>query len=351
MYDYAHGQSDSIEGVTHSLCSLEYENHRPLYEWFLNELGIFAPRQIEFARLNLNYTVMSKRKLIRLVQDGHVRGWDDPRMPTLSGMRRRGYPAEAILEFLRRVGVSKNFNIVDISLLEEIVRDHLNAHALRKMAVLQPLKLVIDNYPDNQVEEMEAINNPEYPGAGKRIVPFSKILYIEQDDFRADPPPKYFRLTPGREVRLRYAYLITCTGFETDEQGNVTVLHADYDPATRGGDAPDGRKVKSTIHWLSAEHAIPATILQYDRLFCKPHPEETDDESSTFLDNINPDSLEIVTGAYVEPDLIEAKPGERFQFERLGYFCVDKDSAPEKLVFNRTVSLKDSWAKIEKAQG
>jgi glutaminyl-tRNA synthetase len=349
MYDYAHGQSDSIEGVTHSLCSLEYENHRPLYEWFLNELGIYAPRQIEFARLNLNYTVMSKRKLVKLVKDGHVKGWDDPRMPTLSGMRRRGFPAEAIMEFLTRVGVAKNYNIVDVSLLEEIVRDHLNRSALRKMAVTRPLKLVIDNYPEDLVEEIEAVNNPEDPAAGKRPVPFSKELWIEQDDFRAEPPPKYYRLTPGREVRLRYAYFVTCTGFETDSNGNVTVVHATYDPATRGGGAPDGRKVKPTIHWLSARHALPAEVRQYDRLFNRPNPEDVDEDSQTFLDNINPDSLEIIVNAWVEPSLAGTKSGERLQFERLGYFTVDKDSSPEKLVFNRTVPLKDSWAKIEKS--
>ncbi len=348
MYDYAHGQSDSIEGVTHSLCSLEYENHRPLYEWFLNELGIYAPRQIEFARLNLNYTVMSKRKLIKLVKEGHVRGWDDPRMPTLSGMRRRGFPPEAVLEFITRVGVAKNYNVIDVSLLEEIVRDQLNCCALRRMAVLKPLKLVIDNYPDDLVEEMSAINNPENPEAGTRQLPFSKVLYIEQDDFRADPPPKYYRLTPGREVRLRYAYFVTCTGFETDAQGNVTVVHATYDPATRGGDAPDGRKVKSTIHWLSAKHALPAEVRLYDRLFTRPNPEDVDEESQTFLDYINPASLEVVENAWVEGSLAGAKVGERFQFERLGYFTVDKDSTTEKLVFNRTVPLKDSWAKIEK---
>lgn len=350
MYDYAHGQSDSIEGVTHSLCSLEYENHRPLYEWFLNELGIYAPRQIEFARLNLNYTVMSKRKLIKLVKEGHVRGWDDPRMPTLSGMRRRGFPPESVLEFITRVGVAKNYNVIDVSLLEEIVRDRLNCIVARKMAVLKPLKLVIDNYPDDLVEEMSAVNNPEDAAAGTRMLPFSKTLYIDQDDFRAEPPPKYYRLTPGREVRLRYAYFVTCTGFETDADGHVTVVHATYDPATRGGDAPDGRKVKSTIHWLSAAHAVPAEIRLYDRLFMRPNPEDVDEDSQTFLDFINPNSLEVVNG-FVEPGLNEAQAGERFQFERLGYFTVDKDSAPGKLVFNRTVSLKDSWAKIEKSAG
>jgi glutaminyl-tRNA synthetase len=350
MYDFAHGQSDSIEGVTHSLCSLEYEVHRPLYEWFLKELEIYAPRQIEFARLNLNYTVMSKRKLIKLVREGHVRGWDDPRMPTLSGMRRRGFPPEAILEFLDRVGVAKNYNVVDVSLLEEIVRDNLNRSALRKMAVLHPLKLVIDNYPADQVEELAAINNPEDPSAGTRLLPFSKVLFIEQDDFRADPPPKYFRLAPGREVRLRYAYFVTCTDYKTDAAGNVVEVHCTYDPATRGGDAPDGRKVKSTIHWVSAAHALPAEVRLYDRLFNRPMPEEVDDESQDFLANINPESLQVLNPCYVEPGLANAQAGERFQFERQGYFCLDKDSTPGSLVFNRTVPLKDTWAKIEKSQ-
>ncbi len=351
MYDFAHGQSDSIEGITHSLCSLEYEDHRPLYDWFIKELGIYAPRQIEFARLNLNYTVMSKRKLIKLVREGHVRGWDDPRMPTLCGLRRRGYTAASIHDFLRRAGVAKSSNIIDIALLEHCIREELNQHALRKMAVLRPLKLVIDNYPDGQVEEMDAVNNPEDANAGTRKVPFSKVLYIEQDDFRAEPPPKYFRLSPGREVRLRYAYFITCTGFVKDENGQVTEVHCTYDPATRGGDAPDGRKVKSTIHWVSAAHAIPAEVRLYDRLFCKPSPEEVDDESQDFLDNINPDSLEVLDPCYVEPGLAGAQALERFQFERQGYFCVDKDSLEAgKLVFNRTVPLKDTWAKIEKAQ-
>jgi glutaminyl-tRNA synthetase len=350
MYDFAHGQSDSIEGVTHSLCSLEYEVHRPLYEWFLKELEIYAPRQIEFARLNLTYTVMSKRKLIKLVREGHVRGWDDPRMPTLSGMRRRGFPPEAILEFLERVGVAKSYNVVDVSLLEEIVRDCLNRSALRKMAVLKPLKLVIDNYPEDRVEELAAINNPEDPNAGTRALPFSKVLYIEQDDFRADPPPKYFRLAPGREVRLRYAYFVTCTDYTTDAAGNVVEVHCTYDPATRGGDTPDGRKVKSTIHWVSAAHALPAEVRLYDRLFNRPMPEEVDDESQDFLDNINTDSLQVLNLCYVEPGLAAARPGERFQFERQGYFCVDKDSTPAGLVFNRSVPLKDTWAKIEKSR-
>ncbi len=351
MYDFAHGQCDSIEGITHSLCSLEYEDHRPLYEWFLKQLEIYEPRQIEFARLNLSYTVLSKRKLVRLVKEGYVRGWDDPRMPTLSGLRRRGYTPEAILDFINRVGVAKTDSIVDIALLEHCIREDLNRRALRKMAVLRPLKVVIDNYPDDLVEEMEAINNPEDLNAGTRKVPFSKVLYIEQDDFRADPPPKYYRLAPGREVRFRYAYFIKCVDYVTDEAGNVVELHCTYDPATRGGDAPDGRKVKSTIHWVSAAHAIPAEVRLYDRLFNKPAPDEVDDESQDFIANINPDSLETLYPCYLDPSLAAAGVGERFQFERLGYFCVDKDSTPDRLVFNRTVSLKDTWAKIAGTEG
>ncbi len=351
MYDFAHGQSDSIEGITHSLCSLEYEDHRPLYEWFLKELGIFAPRQIEFARLNLNFTVMSKRKLLRLVQEKHVSGWNDPRMPTLSGMRRRGYTPEAVRDFIERTGVAKNYSVADIALLEACVREDLNKRAPRVMGVLQPLKLVITNYPEGQVEEMEAINNPEDPEMGKRILPFSRVLYIEQDDFRADPPPKYFRLAPGREVRLRYAYFIKCVDFVSDPQtGEVTEVHCTYDPATRGGDAPDGRKVKATLHWVSAAHSIPVEVRQYDRLFSVPDPENVP-EGHDFLENINPHSLKILSNVQVEPALADAKPGERFQFERQGYFCVDLDSRPEKLVFNLTVPLKDAWAKIEQKQG
>ncbi|MDI6693869.1 MAG: glutamine--tRNA ligase/YqeY domain fusion protein [Anaerolineales bacterium] len=350
MYDFAHGQCDSIEGITHSLCSLEYEDHRPLYEWFLKQLEIYEPRQIEFARLNLSYTVLSKRKLVRLVKEGYVRGWDDPRMPTLSGLRRRGYTPEAILDFIERVGVAKNDSIVDVALLEHCIREDLNRRALRKMAVLRPLKVVIDNYPDDLVEEMEAINNPEDISAGTRKVPFSKILYIEQDDFRADPPPKYYRLAPGREVRFRYAYFIKCVDYVTDETGNVVELHCTYDPATRGGDAPDGRKVKSTIHWVSAAHAVPAEVRLYDRLFNKPTPDEVDDESQDFIANINPNSLETLYPCYLEPSLAAAAVGERFQFERLGYFCVDKDSTSDRLVFNRTVSLKDTWAKIASSE-
>jgi glutaminyl-tRNA synthetase len=349
MYDFAHGQSDSIEGVTHSLCSLEYEDHRPLYEWFLEALGIFAPRQIEFARLNLSYTVMSKRKLIRLVKEEVVNGWNDPRMPTLSGMRRRGYPPEAVVEFIERVGVSKNYSMVDIALLEAIVRDQLNKSTPRAMGVLKPLKLVIDNYPDDLVEEMEAVNNPEDPSAGTRLVPFSKVLYIEQDDFREVPPPKYYRLTPGREVRLRYAYFVTATSVVKNDQGEVVEVHATYDPATRGGDAPDGRKVKSTIHWVSAAHAVNTEVRLYDRLFSRINPDDTE-EGEDFMDYLNPDSLEVLSDVKIEPGLAKATPGSRWQFERIGYFVVDAfDSAPGAPVFNRTVSLKDTWAKIEKS--
>ncbi len=344
MYDWSHGQNDSMEGITHSLCSLEYENHRPLYEWFLEQLGVFKPRQIEFARFNMTYTVMSKRKLLRLVKDGRVRGWDDPRMPTLRGMRRRGYTAEAILDFIHRVGVAKNYSVSDVSLLEACVRDDLNKTTPRRMAVIRPLKIVIDNYPDSQVEEMDAVNNPEDPSAGMRKVPFSKVLYIEKDDFRETPPPKYYRLYPGNEVRLRYAYFIKCTDVVKDEKGEVVEVHCTYDPATHGGDSPDGRKVKSTIHWVSAEHAQPVEIRMYDRLFSKEDPEEGEDD---FLNCLNPNSLEVMTG-YMEPPLSAPKAGDRFQFERLGYFCVDPDSTPEKPVFNLTVTLKDTWAKIQK---
>ena len=344
MYDWSHGQNDSMEGITHSLCSLEYENHRPLYEWFLDQLDVFKPRQIEFARLNMNYTVMSKRKLRRLVEEKVVSGWDDPRMPTLRAMRRRGYTSTAILDFIRRVGVAKNYSTSDVALLEECVRDDLNKHSLRRMAVIRPLRVVIDNYPDDLVEEMDAVNNPEDPNAGTRKVPFSKIIYIEQDDFRETPPPKYYRLFPGNEVRLRYAYFIKCTHVVKNEAGEVTEIHATYDPTTKGGDAPDGRKVKSTIHWVSANHSKVVEVRMYDRLFNKENPEEGDEG---FLNCLNPDSLEVLAG-YVEPALASAEVGSRFQFERLGYFCVDKESAPEKPVFNLTVNLKDTWAKMEK---
>jgi glutaminyl-tRNA synthetase len=344
MYDWSHGQNDSMEGITHSLCSLEYENHRPLYEWFLEHLEVFKPRQIEFSRLNMSYTVLSKRKLRRLVEEGHVKGWDDPRMPTLRAMRRRGYTAEAVLDFITRVGVAKNDSIVDMALLEACVRDDLNRQAPRRMAVLKPLKLVIDNYPEGQVEQLEAINNPEDPAAGTRPVPFSKALYIENDDFRDPPPPKYYRLFPGNEVRLRYAYLIRCTHAVKDAEGRVVEVHATYDPTTRGGDAPDGRKVKSTIHWVAAERAVPAEIRSYERLFTREDPEEGD---TGFLGCLNPTSLSITKG-WVEPGLGQAAAGDHYQFERLGYFAVDPDSAPQNPVFNLTVNLRDTWAKIEK---
>jgi glutaminyl-tRNA synthetase len=348
MYDFAHGQSDSIEGITHSICTLEFEDHRPLYNWFLDELGIYHPQQIEFDRLNLTYTVLSKRKLLTLVREGHVRGWDDPRMPTIAGLRRRGYTPEAIRNFCRRIGVSKTNGTTELSLLEYFVREDLNRRAPRVMAVLKPLRVIIDNYPEGQVEEMEAVNNPEDPGAGTRTVPFSRILYIEQDDFREAPPKQYFRLSPGREVRLRYAYFITCTGVVKDEKtGEIREIHCTYDPATRGGNAPDGRKVKSTIHWVSADHAIDAEVRLYNNLFTKADPDDVA-EGQDFTANLNPNSLEVLTGCKLEPSLGAARPGDRFQFERLGYFCVDPDSAPGRLVFNRTVPLRDSWAKIEK---
>jgi glutaminyl-tRNA synthetase len=349
MYDWAHGQNDSMEGITHSLCSLEYRDHRPLYEWFPEQLGVFKPRQIEFARLNINYTVMSKRKLRRLVEENFVTGWDDPRMPTLRAMRRRGYTAKAIRGFVAEMGYSTVATAAggvtgDIAKLEEAVRDDLNKIALRHMGVLHPLKVVIDNYPDDLVEEMDAVNNPEDPSAGTRKVPFSKVLYIEQDDFRETPPPKYFRLYPGNEVRLRYAYFIKCTHVVKSDAGEVVEVHAIYDPATRGGDSPDGRKVKSTIHWVSAKHAKQVEIRMYDRLFSKENPEEGEEG---FITALNPDSLHILTG-YVEPSLAETKPGDQFQFERVGYFCTDITSTDEKPVFNLTVNLKDTWAKLEK---
>jgi len=350
MYDYAHGQSDSIEGVTHSICTLEFEDHRPLYDWFIEQLGIHHPQQIEFDRLNLTYTVLSKRKLLTLVQKGHVRGWDDPRMPTLSGIRRRGYAPEAIRAFCGRIGVAKTTGMVELSLLEHCVREDLNRRAPRVMAVLRPLRVVIDNYPEDLVEEMEAINNPEDAGMGTRKVPFSRVLYIEQDDFREDPPKQYYRLAPGREVRLRYAYFVRCIGVIKDEKtGEIVELHCTYDPATRGGNAPDGRKVKSTIHWVSAAHAIGAEVRLYDHLFTRENPGD-EGEGLDFTAYINPNSLEVLTSLKLEPSLLGAAPGNRYQFERLGYFCVDPDSTPEKLVFNRTEALRDTWAKIEKAQ-
>jgi glutaminyl-tRNA synthetase len=349
MYDFAHGQSDSIEGITHSLCSLEYEDHRPLYNWYLDELEIYHPRQIEFARLNVSYTVLSKRKLLRLVQDGHVKGWDDPRMPTLSGLRRRGYTPEAIRDFCDRIGVAKKDSTVDIALLEHCLREDLNRRAPRVMGVLKPLRVVIENYPEGQGEELAAVNNPEDPGAGTRLVPFSRVLYIERDDFRENPPPKYYRLAPGREVRLRYAYFLKCVDVVKDGQGNVVELRCTYDPATRGGDAPDGRKVKATIHWVSAAHAAPAEVRLYDRLFVKEDPDDAPG-GKDFLANLNPNSLEVLSGCWVEPGLAKAKIGSIYQFERQGYFCVDPDAASGKPVFNQAVSLKDEWAKIEKAQ-
>ena len=349
MYDYAHGQSDSIEEVTHSICTLEFEAHRPLYNWFIQQLGIFPSRQIEFDRLNFTYTILSKRKLLTLVQEGHVSGWDDPRMPTLSGLRRRGYTPEAIRNLCANVSVSKTNNTVQLSLLEHFVREDLNKRAPRVMAVLRPLRVVIDNYPEETVEEMEAVNNPEDEGMGTRKVPFSKVLYIEQDDFREDPPKQYFRLAPGREVRLRYAYFITCKEVVKDAEGRVVELRCTYDPATRGGNAPDGRKVKSTIHWVSAAHAVDAEVRLYENLFTKENPNEVE-EGQDFTANVNPHSLEVLTGAKVEPSLRDAAPGSRYQFERLGYFAVDKDSSPEKLVFNRTIGLRDTWSKIERRE-
>jgi glutaminyl-tRNA synthetase len=346
MYDWAHGQCDSIEGVTHSLCDLGYEDHRPLYDWFLDELGIYHPQQIEFARLNLTYTVMSKRRLRRLVEGGYVDGWDDPRMPTLAGLRRRGYTPQAIQEFMRQIGVAKANSVVDVELLEHFCRQDLNLRAPRVMGVLEPLKVVIVNYPEGQVEEMEAINNPEDASAGTRQVPFGRELYIERADFREDPPKKFWRLAPGREVRLRYAYFITCVDVVKDAQGEVVELRCTYDPATRGGDAPDGRKVKATLHWVSAAHALPATVRLYERLFTTPAPEDVP-EGEDFISNVAPDSRTVLPGCWVEPSLAQAAPGTTFQFERQGYFCVDPDSGPNGLVFNRTVSLRDSWAKIE----
>ena len=349
MYDWAHGLEDSIEGVTHSLCSLEFENHRPLYDWFLDQLGVHHPQQIEFARFNLTHTVMSKRFLRPLVEAGSVSGWDDPRMPTLRGMRRRGYTPSAIREFLKRVGVSKTESTVDIALLEHCLRQDLNVSSPRVMAVLRPLKVVIDNYGEDQVEQMDAVNNPEDASAGTREVPFSKVLYIEREDFLEDPPKKFFRLAPGREVRLRYAYFITCTDVVKDDAGEIVELHCTYDPATRGGDSPDGRKVKSTLHWVSAAHSIPAEVRLYDHLYAKENPADVA-EGADVKSNLNPSSLEVLTSCRVEPSLAGAKPGQRFQFERQGYFCLDPDSSDHRPVFNRTVSLRDSWARIQKQQ-
>jgi glutaminyl-tRNA synthetase len=348
MYDWAHGLEDSIEGVTHSLCSLEYENHRPLYDWFLDQLGIYHPRQIEFARFNLTHTVMSKRKFIELVNNGVVKGFDDPRLPTLAAMRRRGVTPEAIRDFCKRIGIDKKENRVDAQLLEHCVREDLNKRAPRVMGVLRPLKLVIENYPEGRAEDLDAVNNPEDPNAGTRKVPFSRVLYIEQDDFREVPPPKYFRLSPGVEVRLRYAYFVKCVGVVKDPKtGAVTEVRCTYDPVTRGGDSPDGRKVKSTLHWVSAGHALEAEARLYNPLFTRANPDDVP-EGADWKANINPNSLEVLTGCRVEPSLKDAAPGGRFQFERLGYFCVDPDSAKGGLVFNRTVTLKDEWARIEK---
>ena len=349
MYDWAHGLEDSIENITHSICTLEFENHRPLYDWFLDELGVYHPQQIEFARLNLTFTVMSKRKLLQLVQQGRVRGWDDPRMPTICGLRRRGYSPQAIREFAGRIGVNKFNSTVDIALLEHCVREDLNKTSPRVMAALRPLKVIIDNYPPGKIEQMQAINNPEDPDAGTRMVPFSRELYIEQDDFMEVPPKKFYRLASGREVRLRYAYFVRCTGVVKDSSGNIVELHCTYDPATRGGDAPDGRKVQSTMHWVSAAHALPAEVRLYDNLFTKENPDDVP-EGEDFTSSLNPKSLEVLAGCRVEPSLKGAKPLNRYQFERLGYFCVDPDTSGDKLIFNRTVTLRDEWAKIQKAQ-
>jgi len=348
MYDFAHCISDSIERITHSICTIEFEDHRPLYDWFLDELKLYHPQQIEFARLNLSYTVLSKRKLVQLVSRGFVSGWDDPRMPTIAGLRRRGYTPHAIRNFCERIGVAKRDSMVDIALLEYSIREDLNKRAARVMAVLYPLKAVILNYPETQAEELEAINNPEDPGMGTRRVPFSRVLYIERDDFREDPPKEYFRLAPGREVRLRYAYYITCVGVVKDDKtGEVMELHCTYDPATRGGDSPDRRKVKATLHWVSAAHALPAEVRLYEHLFVKADPNEVEGDRD-FTANVNPKSLEIVTSCRVEPSLAGASPGSIYQFERLGYFCVDPDTSKGSLLFNRTVTLRDAWAKIEK---
>jgi glutaminyl-tRNA synthetase len=351
MYDFTHGQSDSLEGITHSICTLEFEDHRPLYDWYIEALKIHHPRQIEFARLNLTYTVMSKRKLLQLVQEKYVSGWDDPRMPTIAGLRRRGYTPEAIKIFCERIGVAKSNSIVDIALLEYCLREDLNLRSPRVMAILRPLRVIITNYPEGQVEQMEAINNPEDLSRGSRIVPFSRVLYVEQDDFREDPPKKFFRLAPGQEVRLRYAYIIKCENvIKDDKTGEVLELHCTYDPETKSGSPKSGRMVKGTIHWVSAAHAIEAEVRLYDRLFVKPNPDDTKD-GSDFRDHVNPNSLEALSSCRVEPSLAGAVPGSRYQFERLGYFCVDSvDSTPGKLVFNRTVPLRDTWAKIEKAQ-
>jgi glutaminyl-tRNA synthetase len=348
MYDFAHGQSDSIEGITHSICTMEYEDHRPLYDWYVDNLGLFHPQQIEFARLNLTYTVLSKRKLIRLVKEGYVRGWDDPRMPTIHGMRRRGYSPNAIKNFCAAIGVSKSNSIVEVQMLEHFLRDDLNATSKRLMAVLNPLKVVIENYPDDQVEMLEGINNPEDETAGTRQIPFSKVLYIERDDFMEDPPKKFYRLAPGREVRLRYGYFITCTDVIKDADGNITELRCTYDPATRGGFAPDGRRVKATIHWVSAAHAVEAEARLYDHLFTVEVPDADPDKD--FIELLNPQSMVVLSPIYVEPAVRDSQVGDRLQFERLAYFAIDPDSTDDKLVFNRTVTLRDDWQKIQKQE-
>lgn len=347
MYDFAHGESDSIEGITHSICTLEFEDHRPLYDWYVENLGIHHPQQIEFDRLNLTNTMLSKRKLLQLVQQDCVSGWDDPRMPTISGLRRRGFSPEAIRNFCGSIGLSKTNGIIEYALLEHHLREDLNKRAARVMAVLDPVKVVIDNYPDGLVEDMEAENNPADPAMGNRTVPFSKVLYVEREDFREDPPKQYFRLSPGREVRLRYGYLVTCTNVVKNEAGEILEIHCTYDPATRGGNTPDGRKVKSTIHWVSAAHAVDFEARLYDNLFLESSIENPDGD---FTASLNPKSLEVVTAAKIEPSVKNAKAGGFYQFERVGYFCVDKDSTPQKPVFNRTVGLRDTWAKIDKAQ-
>ena len=347
LYDFAHGQSDSLEKVTHSICTLEFEDHRPLYNWYIEQLGIFPSQQIEFDRLNLTYTLLSKRKLLQLVNDGHVRGWDDPRMPTLSGVRRRGYTPEALRNFCNSIGVSKTNGTIELAMLEHFLREDLNKRVPRVMAVLRPLRVVIDNYPEGKVEEMDAVNNPEDASAGSRKVPFSRVLYIERDDFRENPPKQFYRLSPGREVRLRYGYFVTCTSVVKDARGEVIEIHCTYDPATRGGNAPDGRKLKSTIHWVSASHAINAEVRLYDNLFLKENPNEVE-EGKDWTSNLNPNSLEVIPNAKLEPSLAKAESGARYQFERMGYFCVDPDSKTGAPVFNRTVALKDTWAKVEK---
>ena len=346
MYDYAHGQSDSIEHITHSICTLEFEDHRPLYNWFIEQLGIFPSQQIEFDRLNVTYTLLSKRKLLQLVQEGHVSGWSDPRMPTISGIRRRGYTPEALRNFCAAIGASKTNGIIELAMLEHYVREDLNRKAQRAMAVLRPLRVIIDNYPDGQVEHLQVVNNPEDASAGSRDVVFSRELYIEQDDFREDPPKKFFRLSPGREVRLRGGYFIKCAHVVKDATGAITEVHCTYDPQTRSGNAPDGRKVKATIHWVSADHAVDAEVRLYENLFLKEDPNAVE-EGKTFLDNLNPNSLEVLNNCKLERSLAKAEAGDRFQFERLGYFCVDPDTTSERLVFNRTVPLRDTWAKIE----